>query len=76
MPAAGVAIFKGHFTIHQITQKTVALWVFLATADEGHMKAQSNLGFMNDNGRGVDWSDTDAMHWLRVAADQANAIAQ
>ena len=31
MPAAGVAIFKGHFTIHQITKKTVALWVFLAT---------------------------------------------
>jgi hypothetical protein len=28
---AGVAIFKGHFTIHQITKKTVALWVFLAT---------------------------------------------
>jgi len=45
-------------------------------ADEGHMKAQSNLGFMNENGRGVDRSDTDAMHWLRVAADQANAIAQ
>ena len=31
IPAAGVAIFKGHFTIHQITKKTVALWVFLAT---------------------------------------------
>jgi hypothetical protein len=31
MPSAGVAIFKGHFTIHQI-KKTVALWVFLATA--------------------------------------------
>ena len=31
MPAAGVAILKGHFTIHQITKKTVALWVFLAT---------------------------------------------
>jgi hypothetical protein len=31
IPAAGVAIFKGHFTIHQITKKTVVLWVFLAT---------------------------------------------
>ena len=32
MPAAGFAILKGHFTIHLITKKTVALWVFLATA--------------------------------------------
>ena len=30
-PPQGVAILKGHFTIHQITKKTVALWVFLAT---------------------------------------------
>ena len=34
MPAAGVAIFKGHFTIHQITKNPVALWVFLATEEE------------------------------------------
>jgi hypothetical protein len=34
MPAAGVAIFKGHLTIHQITKNPVALWVFLATEVE------------------------------------------
>ena len=35
-PAAGVAFLKGHFTIHQITKKTVALWVFLATDYKWH----------------------------------------
>ena len=39
---AGVAIFKGHFTIHQITKKQVVLWVFLATAWVGAGAPRSN----------------------------------
>jgi len=29
-------IFKGQFTMHQISKKTVALWVFLATESRPH----------------------------------------
>jgi hypothetical protein len=38
--------------------------------------AQSNLGFMYQNGRGVAKDDAQALVWYRKAADQGNAEAQ
>ena len=40
------------------------------------MTAQSNLGFMYDNGRGVLKDDEEAVRWYRLAADQGYARAQ
>ena len=38
--------------------------------------AQSNLGVMYGNGRGVPQDDAEAVNWYRLAAEQGNAYAQ
>ena len=50
-------------------------WYRLA-ADQGLAGAQSNLGFMYANGRGVPQDDAEAARWYRLAADQGFASAQ
>ena len=50
-------------------------WYRMA-ADQGHAKAQYNLGSMYSNGQGVARDDSAAMKWYRMAADQGNAKAE
>jgi hypothetical protein len=50
-------------------------WYRLA-ADQGDAQAQSNLGFMYDNGRGVAQDFAEAVKWYWLAADQGHAPAQ
>ena len=45
-------------------------------AQEGHPRAQSNLGFMFEKGRGVAQSDEKAFQWYSKAAEQGHARAQ
>ena len=45
-------------------------------AEQGDAAAQSNLGLMYDEGRGVAQDYTEALKWYRRAADQGNATAQ
>ena len=45
-------------------------------ADQGNADAQSSLGFMYQNGRGVPHDDAIAVAWYQKAADQGNANAQ
>ena len=45
-------------------------------ADQGHAKAQYNLGLMYYEGQGVAQDYSAAMKWFRMAADQENAKAQ
>ena len=47
-----------------------------ALADQGNAAAQSNLGYMYDNGEGVPENDAEAVRWFRKAADQGLANAQ
>ena len=54
--------------------KAAKLW--LGAADQGHAAAQTNLGLMYKNGRGVAQSDKEAVRWYRLAADQGYAVAQ
>jgi TPR repeat protein len=54
--------------------EAVRLWRI--AADQGHASAQTNLGIMYANGRGVPKNDTEAVRWYRMAADQGNANAQ
>ena len=45
-------------------------------ADQGHATAQTSLGFMYGNGRGVLQDDAEAVRWYRLAAEQGDAVAQ
>ena len=45
-------------------------------AEQGDANAQSNLGWMYDNGFGVLEDDMEAVKWYRLAAEQGEASAQ
>ena len=45
-------------------------------AEQGDANAQSNLGWMYDNGLGVLEDDKEAVKWYRLAAGQGEASAQ
>ena len=45
-------------------------------ADKGEAQAQTNLGWLYQNGEGVAKSDSEAARWYRKAADQGNTTAQ
>jgi TPR repeat protein len=49
---------------------------FKKLAEQGHAKAQFNLGLMYRNGMGVPEDDLQAVAWYRKAADQGDANAQ
>ena len=51
------------------------MWYRLA-ANQGHAEAQSKLGGMYGNGRGVIQDYQEASKWYRLAADQGHAEAQ
>ena len=50
-------------------------WYRLA-AEQGDATAQSNLGVMYGNGRGVLKNEAEAVRWYRLAAEQGDATAQ
>lgn len=45
-------------------------------ANQGDAEAQTNLGVMYDNGKGVRQDDTKAVEWYTKAANQGDASAQ
>ena len=47
-----------------------------AHADTGNASAQTHLGSLYSNGKGVPRDDTEAVRWFRLAADQDNVAAQ
>ena len=53
-----------------------ALRLFRRAADQGHVVAQTNLGWMYEQGRGVRRDRLEAARWYRLAADQGHADAQ
>ena len=54
----------------------VALELWQPLAEQGHDKAQHNLGLMYDNGLGVPQDETEAVKWFRKAAEQDYGLAQ
>ena len=66
---AGVAAYqRGDFA--------AAFQLFRPLAERGDASAQSNLGVMYEQGRGVAQNYREAMRWFRLAAVQGNASAQ
>ena len=55
---------------------TTAYREFLPLAEQGHVLAQTSLGFMYREGRGAPQDDTIAVIWFRKAAEQGHALAQ
>ncbi len=53
-----------------------ALREFQVLAEQGHAKAQYNLGLMYDNGQGVTQDYVEAVKWYRKADAQDHATAQ
>ena len=48
----------------------------LELAQQGYAEAQSNLGRMYDNGRGVTQDYKQAVNWFKIAAEQGDAEVQ
>jgi uncharacterized protein len=66
---AGIAAYQhGDFA--------AALRLFQPLAEHGDASAQSNLGVMYEQGRGVAQNYREAMRWFRLAALQGDASAQ
>ena len=55
---------------------TSAFEEFSSLAEQGDAKAQSNLGYMYDNGQGVPQDYKQAVKWYTKAAEQGNERAQ
>lgn len=51
-------------------------WLLRPLAENGNATAQTNLGFMYDNARGVPQDLAEAIKWFRLGALQGDAIAQ
>ena len=45
-------------------------------ADQGDAGAQSNIGWLYENGKGLAQDDVEATRWYRKAADQGNVEAK
>ena len=55
---------------------TEAVKWYRKAAEQGNAKAQYNLGWMYDNGRGVVESDSEAVKWYQKAAEQGHEKAK
>lgn len=60
-------------TLHR--QVEAVKW-YRNAAEQGYPDAQFALGFMYENGKGIEEDDAEAMRWYRKAAEQGNAYAQ
>jgi TPR repeat protein len=62
-------------TPDQLLYKQAVYW-YQKAADQGYAEAQSILGVMYANGKGVLKDDKQAVYWYQKAADQGLAEAQ
>ena len=74
-PTWGADFDKGRAAA-QAGDYATALREWRPLADQGNAAAQSNLGFMYRNGKGVPQDDKEAVKWYRLAAEQGDAVAQ
>jgi len=59
----------------QVDDREAAKWYYKA-AEQGHEKAQFNIGQMYRYGLGVPKNDKEAVRWYRMAAEQGHLLAQ
>lgn len=66
---------KGEYAYHSKNYTEAASW-YRKAADQGYARAQFDLGWMYQAGRGVDQNYAEAVRWYHKAADQGYARAQ
>lgn len=72
----GLPDFSEGWTAYEAGDYLKALAVWTALAEEGHVNAQVNLGFMYDYGTGLSRDHELAARWYRAAANQGSAAGQ
>ena len=76
-PAAGArADFESGWQAYQRGDFVLAMAEWRPLAEQGHARAQYNMGVIYDEGRGVERSRATAIEWWTKAADQGLPIAQ
>ncbi len=75
LPVAAQDFQKG-YVAYQRGDYATALREWRPLAEQGDASAQTNLGFMYENGQGVPQDYGEAMKWYRRAAEQGNIKAQ
>lgn len=73
---AGQADFDEGVRLYKAGQQAAAAKVFLRAAEQGHPRAQLQIGYQYEYGEGVPVSFAEAVKWYRKAADQGDAAAQ
>ena len=66
---------KGDAAFEADDFKEAAKW-YRKAAEQGHVSAQYNLGYMYHSGKGVTQDYGEAVKWYRKAAEQGEAEAQ
>ena len=74
--SANAGPFEDGVAAYERKEYVTAVKLFRVSADQGHAKAQSNLGSMYYNGQGVTQDYKEAVKWYRLSADQGDAAAQ
>src|SRR5215468_2910306 len=70
------AAFEDGLDAYRRGDYATAMRLWRPLADQGNADAQSRLGFMYQNGRGVPQDDGAAVSWYRKAVDRGHAPAQ
>jgi TPR repeat protein len=73
---AARAEFETGWQAYQRGDFAAAMAEWQPLAEQGHARAQYNLGVIYDEGRGVERSRAKAIEWWTKAADQNLAVAQ
>ncbi len=68
--------YEAGMAAYNLGDYAAALREWRPLAEQGHAKAQNNLGHMYRFGQGVPQDDTEAVKWWRKAAEQGFAQAQ
>lgn len=76
LPFTAHADFDAGMTAYQQQDYQTALHEWLPLAEQNNARAQSNIGLMYANGRGVALNYSIAAVWLRKSAEQGNSDAQ
>jgi curved DNA-binding protein CbpA len=69
-------MFQYAYDLNDRGRYAEAFSLYLQLADQGHAKAQFNLGVMYDRGQYVTQDYAQAVFWYQKAAEQGNANAQ
>ena len=68
--------FQDGFDAYKRKDYKTAYKLWLPLAEQGDADAQSNLGWMYENGQGVPQDYKEAVKWYRLSAEQGDAFTQ